>query len=185
MKRRIIMKKFISLLLITILSLSLFACGSNEKSNEESSKESSKEKEPLTAEQIVEKLKTDYDLPIVQELTYDEETDVNGLLGRPGQYTSKTNWNDERDTESVNYQNDESMTADGSDFRACTVEVFATPSDANDRKEYIESTWENNDLLSQDQYIYLVDTALLRIPYNLTPDQAAEYEDAFNKIMKQ
>lgn len=143
------MKRFISLFLITILSLSLFACGSSEKSN----KESNKEKEPLTAEQIVEQLKTDYDLPIVQELTYDEETDVNGLLGRPGQYTSKTNWNDERDTESVNYQNDDNMTADGSDFRACTVEVFATPSDANDKKEYIESTWKNNDLLSQDQYI--------------------------------
>lgn len=167
------MKKIIAFLLTTILCLSLAACGGGE------------EKEPLTSEQIVEQLKTDYGLPIVQEITYNEETDTNGLLGRPGEYTSKTNWNDERDTENVNYQNDETMTDDGLDFLECTVEVFENSSDANDRKEYIESTWEVGGLLSQRQYIYIADNALLRITYNLTPEQAKEYETAFNEIMGQ
>lgn len=164
------MKKIILALFTILLCFSFVACGENEK-------------EALTSEQIVQKFKDDYSLPVVQELTYTEETDVNGLLGRPGKYVSKTNWNDERDTDSVNYQNDESMTAYG-DYRECTIEVFENESDAKDRKEYIESTWDVGGILSQDQYIYLNSTALLRIPYALTPEQAKEYENAFNEIME-
>lgn len=87
------MKKILSIILLSVLTLGLFSCGGSGESTE-------KEK-PLTSDQIVQKLKDDYSLPITQELTYTEETDGNGLLGRPDQYTSKTSWNDENDVDEV------------------------------------------------------------------------------------
>lgn len=38
-------------------------------------------------------------------------------------------------------------------------------------------------MLKQDQYMYRAGTALLRVSYAITPDQAKEYEKAFNEIM--
>lgn len=69
------------------------------------------------------------------------------------------------------------------DYRDCTVEVFENKSDARERQEYIESVWEDGGLLHQDQYIYRAGTALLRVTYQITPDQAAAYEKAFYEIM--
>lgn len=45
------------------------------------------------------------------------------------------------------------------------------------------SVWEDGGLLHQDQYIYRAGTALLRVTYQITPDQAAAYEKAFYEIM--
>ena len=92
------MKKILSVILLSFLILGLCACGSGG--------DAAKKDKPLTSEQIVQKLKDDYSLPITQELTYTEETDGNGLLGRPDQYTSKTSWNDENDVDEVQMCND-------------------------------------------------------------------------------
>lgn len=165
------MKKILSIILLSVLTLGLFSCGG--------SGESTKKEKPLTSDQIVQKMKDDYSLPITQELTYTEETDENGLLGRPDQYTSKTSWNDENDVDEVQMCND----YPDDDYRDCTVEVFENKSDARERQEYIESVWEDGGLLHQDQYIYRAGTALLRVTYQITPDQAAAYEKAFYEIM--
>lgn len=165
------MKKILSIILLSVLTLGLFSCGG--------SGESAEKEKPLTSDQIVQKMKDDYSLPITQELTYTEETDGNGLLGRPDQYTSKTSWNDENDVDEVQMCND----YPDDDYRDCTVEVFENKSDARERQEYIESVWEDGGLLHQDQYIYRAGTALLRVTYQITPDQAAAYEKAFYEIM--
>lgn len=165
------MKKILSVILLSFLILGLCACGSGG--------DAANKDKPLTSEQIVQKLKDDYSLPITQELTYTEETDSNGLLGRPDQYTSKTSWNDENDVDEVQMCND----YPNDDYRDCTVEVFENKSDARERQEYIESVWEDGGLLHQDQYIYRAGTALLRVTYQITPDQAAAYEKAFYEIM--
>ena len=112
------MKKILSVILLSFLILGLCACGSGG--------DAAKKDKPLTSEQIVQKLKDDYSLPITQELTYTEETDGNGLLGRPDQYTSKTSWNDENDVDEVQMCND----YPDDDYRDCTVEVFENKSDA-------------------------------------------------------
>lgn len=162
------MKKLLVVMLSLILCIGLCACG-----------ESEKKEDPLTSDQIVQKMKDDYSIPITRELTYTEETDVNELLGRPNQYTSKTNWNDERDADTVqmciDYPDD--------DYRDCTVEVFENESDAKEREDYLKDTWEIGGMLKQDQYMYRAGTALLRVSYAITPDQAKEYEKAFNEIM--
>lgn len=164
------MKKILSVILLSFLVLGLCSCGGGD---------TAKKDKPLTSEQIVQKLKDDYSLPITQELTYTEETDGNGLLGRPDQYTSKTSWNDENDVDEVQMCND----YPGDDYRHCTVEVFENKSDARERQEYIESVWDKGGSLHQDQYIYRAGTALLRVTYQITPDQAAAYEKAFYEIM--
>lgn len=139
------MKKILSVILLSFLILGLCACGSGG--------DTAKKDKPLTSEQIVQKLKDDYSLPITQELTYtvDEVQMCN------------------------DYPDD--------DYRDCTVEVFENKSDARERQEYIESVWEDGGLLHQDQYIYRAGTALLRVTYQITPDQAAAYEKAFYEIM--
>ncbi|MEG1545412.1 MAG: hypothetical protein RR382_12980, partial [Tannerellaceae bacterium] len=47
----------------------------------------------MDAAQIIEQLKTD-GLPISDTQSYNEDNDPNGLLGRPGKYTSKADFID-------------------------------------------------------------------------------------------
>ena len=132
------MKKLLVVMLSLILCIGLCACG-----------ESEKKEDPLTSDQIVQKMKDDYSIPI------------------------------ERDTDTVqmciDYPDD--------DYRDCTVEVFENESDAKEREDYLKDTWEVGGMLKQDQYMYRAGTALLRVSYAITPDQAKEYEKAFNEIM--
>lgn len=165
------MKKILSIILLSVLTLGLFSCGG--------SGESAEKEKPLTSDQIVQKMKDDYSLPITQELTYTEETDENGLLGRPDQYTSKTSWNDENDADDVEMCTE----YPDEDYRYCTLEVFENRSDAQERQDYIESVWDKGGSLRQDQYIYRAENALLRVTYAITPDQATKYEAAFYEIM--
>lgn len=124
--------------------------------------------EVLSAKGIFESLKKK-GLPIVKECFYTEETDPNRLLGRPGQYTGKVNWHDERDTENgqdkaLNY----------------TVEVFALEKDLERRRKYIEAITNSASVFAEYQYVHK--NALLRIHHNLTPKQAAEYEKALKSL---
>lgn len=97
-------------------------------------------------------------LPVVAVQVWTAETDVNKLLGRPGQYTGKVSWTDSR------------LTAPAGG----TVEVFSD-APAMDAWFTYTDTLSKNPLLSQ--YIYRNDARLLimRLSHELTPDQAAEY----------
>lgn len=101
-------------------------------------------------------------LPIADLTTYTAESDPNALLGRPGQYVAKVNWRDTR------------IPAEADTAR---LEVFA------DAKA--QAAWyAHNDALLRSGvpqlagYIYRNDRmlAVLRLPRELTPDQAAEYK---------
>lgn len=113
-------------------------------------------------------------LPVDNVIDYDEETDTNGLLGRPGQYTSKVNFADSRIE-----QYDESDPLGG------TVEVFNSKSDLQKRKEYIESIRDAAEILAS-QYIYVSKDGLvlLRVEFDLTPEQADEYKMVLDDIDK-
>ena len=99
----------------------------------------------------------------VEEMT--AESDTNSLLGRPGQYTGKVNWVDERHAE-VGAGN--------------TVEAFATEADLQRRKEYIEQVTAGTPFLLQ--YIVAHRNLLLRLDKALTPDEAAAYEAALKSL---
>lgn len=109
----------------------------------------------------------EYGLPIKNIIVYNEDTDPNSKLGRKNQYTSKVNFADARVEQ---FDNENPVGG--------TVEVFNNRKDAEDRKEYVEAV-----SFFGVQYMYLEDTALLRIDTELTPTQAAEYEKVFKSVM--
>ena len=137
----------------------------------------------LTAPQIVKKLKQ-AGLPIVYETTYDEKTDPNNLLGRPGEYTAKTNFIDERYVK--DYEELKKILGDDFDESLRTdhgmLETFANKADMQKRLDYVSALTEAGGIVG-NYYIYHSDRAILRIDYTLTSKEAAEYEKAFNKIM--
>jgi len=115
----------------------------------------------LEAEYIVNELKEE--LSITNIKVFNAKNDPNELLGRPGQYIGKASWKDSRFED-----------AGG------TVEVFKNNSDLQNRKEYLESVFEEYPIYVQ--YMYVHKNAILRIDKNLTPDQAEEYKVNLNNL---
>lgn len=106
-------------------------------------------------------------LPLQDVNVYTAESDLNSLLGRPGQYTGKANWNDGRHP------------ADDPDG-ANTVEVFPDEAAMTKRRHYIISVTGGNPMLLQ--YIHAHKNALVRLDKQITPDQAAEYKRVLESL---
>lgn len=123
---------------------------------------------PLSASQYIEKLK-ESGHPIGLVVDYTAETDPNELLGRPNQYTSKSNFADTTIEQ-----------LDPTDPDGGSVEVFKTKKDAENRKKYIDSIGESMPMLTE--YNYINGTVLLRLSKSLTPDQAEKYKETFMEI---
>jgi hypothetical protein len=101
--------------------------------------------------------------------------DPNHLLGRPNQYTSKVTFTDTR----INAA-DVSGTDKGALERGGAIEVFAAPSDAKARADYIHTVTKSMSALAEYDYVH--GTVLVRVSHYLTPDQAAEYKVAANRL---
>lgn len=101
---------------------------------------------------------------------YDENTDVNGLLGRPGQYTSK-----------INFAITTLEQTDPEDPKGGSIEVFSTDEDAKNRYDYIQSLAQNSPLFAE--YDYLNGCVLLRINYDVAPSDEKLYEDAVSDYL--
>jgi len=136
----------------------------------------------LSAPEIVEKLKK-AGLPIVHEVTYTEENDVNGLLGRPGQYTAKTNFIDKRHIDE--YNTTKEIMGDAFDPLEWTdqgmLETFDSKADMQKRLNYVSALNEGGGILG-NYYIYHSDRAILRLDYVITPKEAEKYAAAFYEI---
>lgn len=102
-------------------------------------------------------------VPIENIKIYTVETDPNKLLGRPGQYMEKINWNDNRVKD-----------ANG------TVEIFKSQEELENRKAYIEKNHKNFPNLTQ--YIYAHKNALIRLDHDFTPMQADEYKKLLEQL---
>ena len=102
-------------------------------------------------------------------IVYDEETDGNKLLGRPGAYTSKVNFNDSH----IPSKSDP----------PCTVEVFRNHEDAVKRQAYIESVIEKYSHMLHNQYFFLRENVLVRFPYALSPTLANKYDAVLVDLM--
>lgn len=170
-------KKMLLLVIACILVIGLAGCGEKK----EADKPKPKPKKPYAATDIMKKLKKDYKMPIVQEVTYTEKTDPNQLMGRPDQYTSKCAWNDKRDKEHVDWVNNpENKEKDGVE---CTIEVCDKKSQAKDRDKYLRNVVKNMPMLNR-QYIYYCDRAVMRVSFNVIPKEAKKYQKAFEKIVE-
>lgn len=121
---------------------------------------------PITTQAVLEAFKA-AGLPLQDVTVYTTENDPNSLLGRPGQYTGKANWNDRRHP------------ADDPDG-ANTVEVFADEAAMIKRRDYIASVTGDSPMLLQ--YLQGHRNALVRLDKQVTPDQAAEYQRALEAL---
>ena len=152
------MKKVISLCVLMAMLVSLLcACGSSEPKVE------------VTAESSLISLQEKIS-NVTSIVAYDEETDPNENLGRPGQYIGKADFFDDRmeDTED----------------NAGTIEFFSSKSDCNDRYEYLCKLSDPElGVFGVNQYIYKYDLAVFRVSFDLTPTQAEEYKAAMDEIM--
>jgi|GEM_PF-944538 len=173
---------FISLLLVLLFS----ACGATEENPIKTPSATTPESttvapskapdttpaEALTAEQIVNYFAQE-GMPIGNLVVYTEATDVNNMLGRPGGYISKVNFEDERtlneyiDTTASNYSPNN------------TLEVFISEVDAKARYDYIDSVTAGTILA---QYMYLEGTMLLRLERSLLPSDAEIYETLLKSV---
>jgi len=154
------MKKILLLLLMVLM---LSGCSSIEK-----------KAELPNAEGLLTELKEkNSNLDKIQAFT--EETDPNEKLGRPGNYISKADFTDTR------------LDQEGSEYLVGgTLETFSSKEDCKKRAEYLNKMNDPSiGFLALNQYVYQYDKVLLRIDYDLTPEQADEYKSQFDVIMKQ
>lgn len=111
-------------------------------------------------------------------VTYDETTDPNGLLGRPGEYIGKSDFEDIR-LEQVNIN-----AGFENDYVGGTFEIFSSAEDCQKRYEYLLSLRDSSmGAYGLNEYMYKYDCVLFRLDYSLTPEQAQEYHNIFDKIM--
>jgi hypothetical protein len=111
-------------------------------------------------------------LPIGQVIALTPENDPNQLLGRPGQYTGKTQFEDTR----VNDGDSNPLALGGS------IEVFANPNDAKRRADYVQAITTSSSLFAE--YSWLVDSVFLRLDNAFTPTQATEYERVLRETLE-
>lgn len=165
MKKQVIIKYSIILAILIATMTLLTGCGES--------------KNTQSAEEIINNMKNE-NSNIGKVVVYTESTDLNKLLGRPGQYTSKVSFEDKR-LEQENANNEFMTEEERNEPTGGTIEVFSNASDMKKRKEYIEG-FSTSSMFSQ--YIYSKDNVLLRVDGDLTPSQAKEYEELLNKIVE-
>ncbi len=111
-------------------------------------------------------------LPIGEYLAYTAETDPNEQLGRPGGYTSKVNFHDTR----LEQDDEFSIDFGGS------IEVFENTDDAAARYTYVDGITKSAAFLAE--YHWLIGNVFLRLSRTLTPDEAAQYEEALPDVTR-
>jgi len=131
----------------------------------------------MTAEQIMNAIKAK-GLPIGETFTYNDTNDLNHLLGRPGQYTSKSVWKDTRVHAQDSNTGANIAVSDGG-----SIEVCANATDAQKRFKYIQAISTSGPAMFAE-YEYISGPAILRVSSQLTPTQAKEYEDAFKQSVQ-
>ncbi|MFM9656821.1 hypothetical protein [Streptomyces scabiei] len=102
---------------------------------------------------------------------YTAASDPNNLLGRPGGYTSKADWTDKR----AKPKFDDEVQNGGS------VEVYTDPAEAEERATFVAETLDKMKIFGTE-YHYIKGGILLRVSGALTPEQAAEYEKALDRL---
>jgi len=124
----------------------------------------------LTAENLAEQLR-DAGAPVGETASYNESTDPDGLLGRPGQYLSRINFADLRIRPLAS---DVIEVKDGG-----AIEVFASPADAARRLDSLEGI--AGDLATRR---HVEGRVLLRLSDALTVEEASVYEGAFRTVVR-
>lgn len=171
-------KKMVTIALSLCLCCSLTACGGSGGSSDEGQEAPQEETEPEYEElpdsqSLAEQIKA-VNSNVGEIEAFDESTDPNGNLGRPGEYISKADFEDMRLEQYNEY------------YTGGTIETFENESDCDNRYEYLKAMQDSSlGAFGLNQYMYKYDKAIFRIEYELTPDQAEEYHTQIDTIMEQ
>lgn len=126
-----------------------------------------------TADDVINKLRA-AGLQIDKVDKLNESTDGNKLLGRPGQYTGKTDFavkglpDADGDPKSIDVD------------EGGSIESFSNVKDAKNRFDYIQAISKSGSMFAE--YEYLNGKLILRLSKELLPSKAAEYEKAFQSL---
>ena len=151
--------------LVVCLGLTLVGCGQDSVVKTLTPGVTTSVPKVLSAEEISNDLKGS-SLAIDNIVVYTADTDVNHLLGKPGQYISKANF---ADTTLEQF--------DKANPKGGIVETFSNSKDLNARKDYIESIEQQMPALLET---FVVNgNYLLRLNKDLTIDQVTAYKNAF------
>jgi hypothetical protein len=125
---------------------------------------------PKTAEQITTALAEGVPTSRLT-LNYTADNDREKLLGTPGGYTSKTAFSDRRvPVDQLEGLRDDAIELGGS------VEVFADQAAATARREHIARIGQQTP--TAFEHLYQSGNVLVRVSSLLTPEEAADYDDA-------
>lgn len=108
---------------------------------------------------------TTYGLPLREVQLFNEFTDPNSLLGRPGQYYAKAAWTDVRGL----------RTAHG------TIELFRSPADFELRLAYLE---QFTAIPLFAEYMFARWPVIMRLEHTLTPGEAQSYDFQLGEILR-
>ncbi|KIZ16813.1 hypothetical protein [Streptomyces natalensis] len=106
--------------------------------------------------------------------------DPNHLLGRPNQYTSKIAFADSQIPAKDTEPGGAKMYKTGDVQLGGSVEVFSSPGDAAARTKYVAAVTKTVQWFAE--YDYQHGDIVLRLSHLLTPDQAAKYKAALDKL---
>ena len=128
-------KKIATIMLVSMLAVSATACGGSEGVSNGGEGAIKEEVEPVyedlvDSQSLAEQIKA-ANSNVGEIEAFDESTDPNGNLGRPGEYISKADFEDTR------------LEQYGEYHVGGTIETFENEFDCNDRYEYI-NTWQDS-----------------------------------------
>lgn len=183
------MKKTIAIFLAFLILVGFSACKSDSPDNKPERSKVSTNSVPsavpttavevehlITAEDALLSLRNQ-GFPITHILIFDEKTDLNNLLGRPGKYIGKADFLDSR---IENQEIDESQGLGGG-----TIEVFDDIDACQSRYSYLNSLTDASlGAFGVNQYIYKTDYTIFRVSYEILPSEAKEYETAYLSIVE-
>ncbi len=153
---------------------------SSEKTQDEPIQETTKEVEEKISitnpEQVIQAFK-DKGLPIGKVFIHNAENDPNKLLGRPDGYTASAKFEDTSVEQDQPIENDEIILPKGG-----IIEIWNTQEAAEARKDYIDEVTDLMNMPALKQYMYIHKGVLLRLEYDIVPDQAKKYEDVLNSL---
>ena len=159
-----------ALLLVLIFTFSLSGCALKQIAAPAAYK---------TAEELLTELKAQ-NSNVTEILAWTEDTDTNGKLGRPNEYTSKADFSDSR-VESLATTQAEKLEygLDGG-----TIEVFDTEADCDARYSYLKEFLDPSmGAFGLNQYMYKYKKAIFRVSYDIKPSEAKVYQEQMDKII--
>lgn len=158
-----------ALLLILVMMISFTGCAANKVV----------EKEYKSAEEILTELKGQNG-NVTEILAWTEDTDVNGKLGRPNEYTSKADFSDSRVEEFATTMAEKLEHG----LSGGTIEVFATESDCEARYTYLKQFLDPSyGAFGLNQYMYKYKKAIFRVSYDIKPSEANVYKEQMDAII--